>query len=447
MLVSFKKENSKWVTQQFIGGYTVDAYWSNSSYWNTIATTSDILESEVALKKLFGRILEWNTTQADTLNSIPAGERIAGMIVTFKDPTEGWKRLQYVSDTLYTDTRWGNLISNWCNLDQSKDITELNNKVRDLEDNKITKQVGKNLADPNEFQVGTYSSTGSYVDNAYFMLTGYIPVKSQNLICNKAETSSVYGAVFDYNKTWVRNLFNQYTYAEGDAYVRFCFRTLNKESIQVEYGNESSAFEPYTPLNLFKELEENIASLEADITEIGNSQQLSDIKTGLASLDDVIEPLEIKENQYYDVNTNEFKEYSNVSHSLKCYIFKASNIYLRTDYIYNTTGGAIKFLDKDNRLIGINYTGAQDFPTQQDVLILSPLRTEFIIFETINSQYANLSAHSASFDIVDRIVSVNENKAVAIDFNWGKFPKIKKNYRFSSWEIVSVDKCTLIGMN
>lgn len=428
LLVSFKKENSKWVTQQFIGEYTVDAYWSNSSYWNTIATTSDISESEVALKKLFGRILEWNTTQADTLNSIPSNERAAGMIVTFKDPSSGWKRLQYTSDTVYTNTRWGNDSSNWTNLDLSKDIDNLNNKVKELDDNKITKQVGKNLADPSEFQVGAYSSTGGYVGNANFMLTGYIPVKSQNLICNKAVTSSgVYGAVFDSNKTWIRNLTNPYTFAEGDYYVRFCFKTLDKDSIQVEVGTESSDFENYTPLNIIKKLEDNIASLEADIAEIGNSQQLSDIKTGLASFGDVIEPFEIKENQYYDVNTHEFKNHSNTSLNLKCYIFKASNIYLKTDYIYNITGGAIKFLDKNNNLLGVLYSGTQDFPAKQDVLIVSPLRTEFIVFETINSQYANLSAHNVLFNIDDRIVSLNESKAVAIDFNWGKFPKNKEN--------------------
>ena len=388
--------------------------------------SSDISESEVALKKLFGRILEWDTTQANTLNSIPADERVAGLIVTFRDPSSGWKRLQYIADTVYTNPMWGNYPSNWKNLDLSEDITHLNNKVRELDDNKITKQVGKNLADPSEFQVGIYSSTGVYVDNAAYMLTGYIPVKSQNLICNKAVTSSVYGAVFDSNKTWIRNLTNLYTFAKGDYYVRFCFKTLDKDSIQVEVGTESSDFEPYVPLNLFKELGDDIASLEADIAEIGNSQQLSDIKTGLASLGDVIEPFEIKENQYYDINDQAFKNYSNLSHKLKCYIFKASNIYLKADYAYNTTKSTIKFLDKDNRLLGVNYTGIQDFPIKQDVLIVSPLRTEFILFETINSQHANLSAHNAAFDINDRVVSLNENKADAIDFNWGKFPKNKE---------------------
>lgn len=425
--ISYKLNGENWIIEQFIGEYTVDAYWSNSSYWNTIATASDISASEVTLKKLFGRILEWDTTQANTLNSIPSDERVAGLIVTFRDPSSGWKRLQYIADTVYTNPLWGNNPSNWNNLDLSEDITYLNDKIKELNDNKITKQVGKNLADPSEFQVGAYSNTGLYVDNANFMLTGYIPVKSQNLICNKAVTSSVYGAVFDSNKTWIRNLTNLYTYAEGDYYVRFCFKILDKDSIQVEVGTESSDFENYTPLNIIKKLEDNIASLEADIAEIGNSQQLSDIKTGLASFGDVIEPFEIKENQYYDVNTHEFKNYSNTSLNLKCYIFKASNIYLKTDYIYNNTGGAIKFLDKNNNLLGVLYSGTQDFPAKQDVLIVSPLRTEFIVFETINSQYANLSAHNVLFNIDDRIVSLNESKAVAIDFNWGKFPKNKEN--------------------
>ena len=126
------------------------------------------------------------------------------------------------------------------------------NELQTLKDSipnsdKFAKSVyGKNLYNPEESEIGKFINTLGNVDNlARTLVTGFIKVDGKNIVSNTATQGGTYNAVYDENKEFVRTFVQPYAYQAGDYYIRYTFNK-DAENIQIEYGDASTEYEPYT---------------------------------------------------------------------------------------------------------------------------------------------------------------------------------------------------------
>lgn len=118
--------------------------------------------------------------------------------------------------------------------------------LNELFTSKATKRVGKNLFTGENITNGYINHAGgvSGTTGAY-RITDYIKADS-NLISNYNQGAGTNNAVYDANKNFLR-VFNtsNYTYQEGDAYVRYSFNSV-WENYMIEKGDTVTEYEPYT---------------------------------------------------------------------------------------------------------------------------------------------------------------------------------------------------------
>lgn len=439
LIIAFNNPDKGWVIQQFIGSINVDDnFWGNtgSTYWRTLATTTEVSESELRTKKLFGRILEWNTNQSTTLNSIPTNERIIGLVVTFKDPINGWKRLQYISDTLETGALWGNQSANWKDLDAKEvDLSSIENSILDLEDNKLNKDFGKNLANPDEFEIYGYTEQGSNLANGNYYKTGFIPVRD-NLVMNYEHPSDVWSSVFGKDKTKVIRTFQskQYVKQEGDYFVRFVFNQTNRNSLQVEEGTESTEYQPFTQT---KNIDEKIQEVKYSVSDtykytdsLCNSlhDRLSDFEEKYVQKGNAVEGLS-KEAKWYDHVTQSWKTGGNM-YSTK---YAANMTYFSTSQTGNPNGYFIVYLDENEKFLGgfLNGLEGEKPEISKIYFLMAPLGCKYIVYQAQGGSTnifneANIVGVDEIYKKIESYDVLYQRKAVAPTVNFGVSPKDKE---------------------
>ena len=188
---------------------------------------------------------------------------------------------------------------------QNKVVTE---KLTELESEKANKVLGKNLMNPNDITRG--QGYWSYNDNTpiiapQYSITGFIPVNG-NVIINKTAPGGTGHRVFDANKNIIR-LFTtqQYTYQEGDAYVRFTIGTSSIDSTMVERGNVSTSFEMYTDkYDVVTLVEQTSEDIEQTNIKVGLTPKAEVAATSDASYNEVEYAIQ-KGHRYVITNTSE----------------------------------------------------------------------------------------------------------------------------------------------
>ena len=117
---------------------------------------------------------------------------------------------------------------------------------------KSKKTLGKNLYDPNSINLTHNSyinSLGSVVTLAGFTISEFIPILAgQTMTINRLiESSVIYDALYDINGVYLSSQLSDVKTitASVDGYVRFTVKNTNT-NIQVEVGNSSTTYEPYT---------------------------------------------------------------------------------------------------------------------------------------------------------------------------------------------------------
>lgn len=113
--------------------------------------------------------------------------------------------------------------------------------------NKLNPNTVRNDAYINEDNGNVVSYTGASNPSS---VTDYIPVSQDGLYFNNGVRfgTNAGGAVYDSSKNYIRRVpyGYKYTYQDGDAYVRFTFRTSTLSTAQVEIGDHATDYEPYS---------------------------------------------------------------------------------------------------------------------------------------------------------------------------------------------------------
>ena len=141
-------------------------------------------------------------------------------------------------------------------------ITDLVNKVFELNEEKVDKKVGRNLFNPNAPGVltGKYiSSTGSIQTNASYNVSDYIPVAAETTYHLSADGDSVVGAnyraFYDSNKTLLSVQYQNadqlvgktFTTPASCAFVRFSY-LASKTNVMLEIGVARSQYFAYNEI-------------------------------------------------------------------------------------------------------------------------------------------------------------------------------------------------------
>lgn len=155
--------------------------------------------------------------------------------------------------------------------------------LNELFTSKATKRVGKNLFTGENITKGYINHAGGISGTTgVSRTTDYIKVDS-NLIANYNQLAGTNNAVYDANKKFLRT-FNtaNYTYQEGDAFVRYSFNSDWLKNYMIEKGDVATEYEPYTedaPLleyvlqnkNLIKESNKVLLNIPIDKVFIGSN--------------------------------------------------------------------------------------------------------------------------------------------------------------------------------
>lgn len=161
--------------------------------------------------------------------------------------------------------------------DLQKNVAELDDKVDEISSladaipNKLDKVIGVNLIDPNAMLIGaalSMNSTTGVPSTGYpewYKVSDYIPVNGQNIIANAYSSAGTWASMFIYdaNKNFLRNngTSNQYTYQDGDAYVRISLGGSGAE-LRANYGTVLAAYEPYTDYKPLADLTKRVDALD-----------------------------------------------------------------------------------------------------------------------------------------------------------------------------------------
>lgn len=119
--------------------------------------------------------------------------------------------------------------------------------VSDELENKVNVSLGVNLFNAAAVKMGyILNAIGNEVVNVSSCISDYIVVNQQNLIRNTAFLGAN-NAVYDERKTFLRSFTtSNYTYQEGDYFVRYSVAVSSLDTAQIEYGDEVTEYHPYT---------------------------------------------------------------------------------------------------------------------------------------------------------------------------------------------------------
>lgn len=435
LVIGYNEPDAGWIKEIFLGpNASIEAYWVQDIYWESIAIKNDIAKAESASRKTFGRILNWTNSKSETLNSIPVDERVKGLVVTYNDPQDGWKRLQYIADEVYSNILWGALANNWKDLDDV-DFTNIEDALRELQDNKYDKDLGKNLANPNEFEIYGYTEAGTSLANGNYYKTGFIPAHD-NLVMNYPHPSGIWSAVFARDKKTVIRTFQTQIYkkGEGEHYVRFVFNQTNKASLQVEKGTTATDYEPFT---LTKDIDKKIQDVKDSVSNTYKytdnlcgslHRRLSDIEEKYVQKGNRVEGLS-KEDGWYDHTTMSWKTGGNMFHTK----YKANMAYFSTTQIGNPNGYFIVYLGENDKFLGgfLNGKDGEKPVINQSYFLMAPVGTKYIVYQALGGASdifyeANIVGLSEIYKKIESYDILYQRKAVAQTVNFGIPPKGKE---------------------
>lgn len=160
-----------------------------------------------------------------------------------------------------------------------QDVSEMQGKVVQIDSlaqiipNKLDKVMGTNLVNPDEILSGAalpWNGTDPYtgLDQKY-KVSGYIPVNEKNIISNAYSADETWATmyVYDADKNFLRNngTNQQYTYQEGDAFVRISFNSTNVKNWKANYGTTLADYAPYTDYKPLQDLDVRVTAIEDKI--------------------------------------------------------------------------------------------------------------------------------------------------------------------------------------
>ena len=146
--------------------------------------------------------------------------------------------------------------------------------------NKLDKIIGNNIVNPDEIVIGaalSWNSTDGSLSTGLqsnFRVTGYIPINGNNIISNAYSSANTWATMFIYDSQFRFLRHNgtnqQYTYQQGDAYVRISFNSPNPQYQRANYGTTLLPYEPYTDYAPIQELQKSVEEMEQYIPGIKN---------------------------------------------------------------------------------------------------------------------------------------------------------------------------------
>ena len=218
------------------------------------------------------------------INSLGAGYQFFGVATPTTQLDTFDQRIFYIAAEPGTYTSFDNIVlengeiailqygTSW----EKKTITVIaansdESKLNALVDGLVSSSPGENIVDPAKLLYGGVINPDGSIDSSYsdaeYCLSGCIPVKGQNIIANAFLSSEGFGAfnVYDENGKFLRKISNtqQYTYQNGDAYVRICFRWLNDiTNVRANYGTSLYKYDEFNPVyNYVRPIAEEITQL------------------------------------------------------------------------------------------------------------------------------------------------------------------------------------------
>lgn len=128
----------------------------------------------------------------------------------------------------------------------------LENEIEILKGSKVTVSPGKNLFDKNNALSNHFlNSNGELKHTEYpIYVTPFIAVNGNSLTINLSQKDNVYFALYnkDLEVIHVQNgSVLTMNYIEGAEYARFSIQ-INIDNVMIEYGSETSEYEPYYPI-------------------------------------------------------------------------------------------------------------------------------------------------------------------------------------------------------
>lgn len=152
--------------------------------------------------------------------------------------------------------------------DLKKEVESFSSAVEQIP-NKLDKKYGNNLVNPDDLLVGAalpWNSTTGRPNTGFtdsYLVTGYIPVDGKNIIAAAYSSSGTWTTMFIYDadKNFLRTngTSTQYTYQEGDAYVRI---SLRSNDIRANYGNTLLPYEDFTDYKPLDDLKKRVDALD-----------------------------------------------------------------------------------------------------------------------------------------------------------------------------------------
>lgn len=160
-----------------------------------------------------------------------------------------------------------------------QDVSEMQGEVGQIDSlakilpNKLDKVMGTNLVNPDEILSGAalpWNGTDPYTGlDQKFKVSGYIPVNEKNIISNAYSADETWATmyVYDAEKNFLRNngTNQQYTYQEGDAFVRISFNSTNVKNWKANYGTILADYAPYTDYKPLQDLDVRVTAIEDKI--------------------------------------------------------------------------------------------------------------------------------------------------------------------------------------
>lgn len=176
---------------------------------------------------------------------------------------------------------YGTTLADYEPYTEYKPLTDLDGRVTEIEGqtseipNKLDKIFGTNIVNPDEVITGAALSWGSADGEpstglaSNYVVSGFISVDGNNIISNAWSSNNAWSTMFIYdaNKNFLRNngTNQQYTYQDGDAYVRISWKSSSVSNWKANYGTTLADYSPYTDYKPVQDLDVRVTAIEDKI--------------------------------------------------------------------------------------------------------------------------------------------------------------------------------------
>lgn len=150
----------------------------------------------------------------------------------------------------------------------------LENEIEFLKQSKVTVSPGKNLFDKNNALPNHFLDLDGKLNQTEYPIyvTQFIAVNGKSLTINSSQKDNVYFAL--YNKDFEvihiqKGSVLTLNYIEGAEYARFSIQT-DINNVMIEYGNETSEYEPYFPISQLADFNKAIKGNKENIDILRN---------------------------------------------------------------------------------------------------------------------------------------------------------------------------------